>query len=97
MLFLLLRVVLQKVGHAVETHTATPSLLTKVNHLQTQAAQAHYRNADVTPACELALCCVTNGYLQRLVWNVNGFSTNKIDLPYCLAVFFVFWPRLRPF
>ena len=25
-----------------------------------QAAQAHYRNADVTLACER--CCVTNGY-----------------------------------
>ena len=30
-----------------------------------QAAQAHDRNADVTLACER--CCVTNGYLQRLV------------------------------
>ena len=29
-------------------------------------------NADVTLACER--CCVTNGYLQRLVWDVNGFS-----------------------
>ena len=38
----------------------------------TQAAQAHYMNADVTLACER--CCVTNGYLQRLVWDVNGFS-----------------------
>ena len=37
-----------------------------------QAAQAHYMNADVTLACER--CCVTNGYLQRLVWDVNGFS-----------------------
>ena len=33
---------------------------------------AHYMNADVTFACER--CCVTNGYLQRLVWDVNGFS-----------------------
>ena len=30
-----------------------------------QAAQTHYMNADVTLACER--CCVTNGYLQRLV------------------------------
>ena len=37
-----------------------------------QAAQAHYRNADVTFACER--CCVTNDYSQRLVWDVNGFS-----------------------
>ena len=36
-----------------------------------QVAQAHYMNADVTLACER--CCVTNGYLQRLVWDVNGF------------------------
>ena len=40
--------------------------------LETQAAQAHYMNADVTLACER--CCVTNGYLQRFVWDVNGFS-----------------------
>ena len=37
-----------------------------------QDAQAHYRNADATLACKR--CCVTNGYLQRLVWDVNGFS-----------------------
>ena len=29
--------------------------------VETQAAQAHYMNADVTLACER--CCVTNGYL----------------------------------
>ena len=40
--------------------------------LETQAAQAHYMNADVTLACER--CCVTNGYLQRFVWDANGFS-----------------------
>ena len=34
-----------------------------------QVAQAHYRNADVTLACWW--CCVTNGYLQRLVWDVR--------------------------
>ena len=38
----------------------------------TQAAQAHYSKTDVTLASEQ--CCVTNGYLQRLVWDVNGFS-----------------------
>ena len=27
--------------------------------------------ANVTLACER---CVTNGYLQRIVWDVNGFS-----------------------
>ena len=37
-----------------------------------QAAQAHFMNAGVTLACEL--CCVTNGYLQRFVWDANGFS-----------------------
>ena len=40
--------------------------------MQREAAQAHYRNADVTLAYER--CCVTNGYLQSLVWDVNGFS-----------------------
>ena len=73
--------------------------------LWTQAAQAHYRNADVTLACKRY--CVTNGYLQRLVWDVlkqfflkvrkNVMFLNKIDLPYCLVVFFVVCPRLRPF
>ena len=36
-----------------------------------QAAQTHYMNADVTLACER--CCVTNGYLQRLVWDRSVF------------------------
>ena len=34
-------------------------------------------NADVTLACACERCCVTNGYLQRLVWDVNGFSEKK--------------------
>ena len=33
--------------------------------VRSQAAQAHFMNADVTLACEW--CCVTNGYLQRFV------------------------------
>ena len=44
--------------------------LARQSHV-TQAAQAHFMNADVTLACER--CCVTNGYLQRLVWDANGF------------------------
>ena len=32
----------------------------------------HYRNADATLACER--CCVTKGYLERLVWDIKGFS-----------------------
>ena len=36
-----------------------------------QAAQTHHMNADVTLACER--CCVTNGYLQRLVWDRSVF------------------------
>ena len=39
--------------------------------LDPQAAQTHYMNADVTLACER--CCVTNGYLQRLVWDRSVF------------------------
>ena len=47
-----------------------------LDHLQcSQVAQAHYMNADVTFACER--CCVTYGYLQRLVWDVNGFSIKE--------------------
>ena len=40
--------------------------------IRPQVAQSHYRNADVPLACEW--CCVTNGYLQTLVWDTNGFS-----------------------
>ena len=36
-----------------------------------QAAQTHYMNEDVTLAYER--CCVTNGYLQRLVWDRSVF------------------------
>ena len=36
-----------------------------------QAAQTHYMNADVTLAYER--CCVTNDYLQRLVWDRSVF------------------------
>ena len=71
-------------------------------------AQAHYRNPDVTLACER--CCVQNcGYLQKLIWDLikrffflkrkrkNVMFLKKIDLPYCLVVFFVVCPRLVPF
>ena len=70
---------------------------------QTQAAQAHSKNADVTLAYER--CCVTNGCLQRLVMGCKRFFLkerknvmvlNKIDRPYCLVVFFVVCPHLRP-
>ena len=37
----------------------------------TQVPQAHYMNADLTLACER--CCVTNGCLQRLVWDRSVF------------------------
>ena len=42
-----------------------PHFQVVVTHASPQAAQTHYMNADVTLACER--CCVTNGYLQRLV------------------------------
>ena len=58
-----------------ETEEFVPINLTTfsdfANPFWTQAAQAHYRNADVTLACER--CCVTNGYLQRLVWDRSVF------------------------
>ena len=50
-----------------QTKKQLQSLLGKLSFV-TQAAQTHY----MTLACER--CCVTNGYLQRLVWDVNGFS-----------------------
>ena len=87
-----------------EVHFELKKIQRETQDSRTQAAQAHDRNADVTLACER--CCVTNGYLQRLVWDVNGFSLkqrknviflDKINLPYCLVVFFVVCPRLRPF
>ena len=37
------------------------SICKKIHLFISQAAQAHYMNADVTLACEW--CCVTNGYL----------------------------------
>ena len=61
-----------------------------------QVAQAHHRNADVTLARER--CCVTNDYLQRLVWdagmgckrffskerkNVIVFKYNRLTLLHC--------------
>ena len=41
------------------------------NRAGSQAAQTHYMNADVTLASER--CCVTNGYLQGLVWDRSVF------------------------
>ena len=57
----------------------------------------------VTLACQR--CCITNGFTkvcmgcQRffLKRRENVMFSNKIDLPYCLVVFFVVCPRLRPF
>ena len=43
----------------------------EIKPYKAQAAQTHYMNADVTLACER--CCVTNGYLQRLVWDRSVF------------------------
>ena len=52
-------------------------------------------------SCLRAVLCYNCGYLQKLIWDVNGFFflkrkrknvmfLKKIDLPYCLVVFFVF-------
>ena len=69
-----------------------------------QVAQAHYMNADVTLACER--CCVTKRLFTKACMGCKRFFlkerknvmfVNKIDLPYCLFVFFVGCPRLRPF
>ena len=56
-------------GRRLPENVSLPS-----KQLHTQAAQAQYRNVDVTLACERF--CVTNKSLQalRLVWDVNGFS-----------------------
>jgi len=57
-------------------------------------------NVDVALACER--CCVTNGYLQRLVWDVNGFSEKRekmlcfsIKSTYLIALlYFLLFPRV---
>ena len=59
-----------------------------------QVTNARHRRPKLTASS--VRCCVTNCYLQWLVWDVNRFL-NKINLPYCLVVFFVVCPRLRPF
>ena len=69
----------------------------------TQNAQPHYTNADVAFARECY--CVTNSYLQTLVWDVNSFCKKRetilffknIDLSYSLVVFFVLCTHLRQF
>jgi len=38
----------------------------KCFYVYPQVVQAHYRNTDVTLACKVS--CITNGYLQRLVY-----------------------------
>ena len=71
--------------------------------LDTHKPQPHYTNADVAFARECY--CVTNSYLQTLVWDVNSFCkkrekilfSNKIGLSYSLVVFFVLCPHLSPF
>ena len=57
----------------------------------------------VTLACER--CCITNGFTKVCMGCLRFFFkrrenvmfSNKIDLLYCLVVFFVVCPRLRPF
>ena len=60
-------------------------------------------------SCLRAVLCYNCGYLQKLIWDVikrffflkrkrkNVMFLKKIDLPYCLVVFFVVCPRLVPF
>ena len=74
----------------------------------TQNAQPHYTNADVAFARECY--CVTNSYLQTLVWDVNSFCKKRetilffknIDLSYSLVCthlrpFWTIFTRLAPF
>ena len=72
-------------------------------HSVTQAAQTHYMNADVTLACEGV---VLQTVIYKSLYGIDRFFLNeiknvmflnKIDVPYCLVVFFVVCPRLRPF
>ena len=71
-----------------------------------QAAQTHYMNADVTLACERASGVVLQTVIYKGLYGIDRFFLkeiknvmflNKIDVPYCLVVFFVVYPRLRPF
>ena len=57
-----------------ENFSILSSLPSKQLLLDTQAAQAQYRDMDETLACERFY--VANEYLQalRLVWNVNGLE-----------------------
>ena len=67
--------------------------------LGSQAAQAHYRNADVTLAC---LMCYkrlfTKACVERkrffLEKKRNVMFLNKIDLPYCLVFFNFLFARV---
>ena len=71
--------------------------------LDTQKARPHYTNTDMAFARECY--CVTNSYLQTLVWDVNRKRKKRetilffknIDLSYSLVVFFVLCTHLRPF
>ena len=70
--------------------------------VRSQAAQAHFMNADVTLACEWCykqlftkVCMGCKRFFLKERKNV--FFLNKINLPYCFVVFFVVCSRLRPF
>ena len=71
--------------------------------VRTQAAQTHYMNADVPL---LAGGVVLQTVIYKGLYGIDRFFLkeiknvmflNKIDVPYCLVVFFVVCPRLRPF
>ena len=60
----------------------------------------------MTPACELSAVLCYKRLFTKACMECKGFFLKseknvmllkKIDLPYCLAVFFVVCPRLRPF
>ena len=81
----------------------TPVCIIAKKPITSHAAQTHYMNADVTLACEGV---VLQTVIYKSLYGIDRFFLNeiknvmflnKIDVPYCLVVFFVVCPRLRPF
>ena len=86
----------------MQAHFLWPLLKCKALHCTGSPSSLHERGRD---SCLQAVLCYKRLFTKAcmgckrffLKERKNVMFLNKIDVPYCLVVFFVVYPRLRPF